>query len=786
MWLAFFWPMLCGSAVAGYRDSSYFYYPMFQWVDWQLQQGHFPLWMPNENTGFPLLADGTSSLLYPGKAIFLLRWMSFPARYGWYLALHVLLAAAGSYRLAKTLRANRWGATLAAISYAFGGSVLFQVCNVVYLVSAAWLPWALTAVWNMSRAGSPIKATLAASVCCSMMILGGDPQMVYHVGLIAAVSAIVAGASSHRRTLNPRWLEAPATKRLGNLLLLVAATSGLSAVQLLPTMEWARYSDRANNDVPMNIYHGDFASLVDLPDRPPVSDVYQFSQEPWSVLGLLFPNVFGLDAPVNTRWSAALPGAERIWTPSNYFGCFVFLLAISGFAFTSGKRQGQGRAARVWLTWIALWFCLASFGWYGINWLTTEIRWTVGSAEPGTFRQPVGGLYWLMVVLLPKYCLFRYPAKLMVVGCLALCVLAGVRLKPSGLRRLLGLSSITVVTGLIGVVMLFVPWTQRFLASCQTSTLFGPFQFDRCWDTLMLSMFSTIAVCGLFILALLICRRRPADYRRLLLGLVVLLMVELGCNNRWMLHPIDAEILTSAAEVQNEIENLRVSPSEGTFTVSVLQTDFDNQQFFTESSDDRVAEVASWRREMLFPKTHLLIDGLHLYGSFTSIWPTAFDQIDSQSIAADASMQNINGTARLKRTASSTSTSSASPATHHHYWQGQTLKLSFSPEATQGGLSEVQLPIFPMPGWTAEFSSGENHQQRRVRLVPDGPLHSLLRVPDDRAPESHDVSCIYSPASFFWGALISVTAWLILLLFGCTAAWGAKSKNVQRPTKNPR
>ena len=191
MWLVFFWPMLCGSAVAGYRDSTYLYYPMFWWIDGQMQQGEFPLWMPFENTGFPLLADGTSSLLYPGKAIFWLRWMSFPARYGWYLALHVLLAAGGSYSLARTLGANRWGATLAAISYAFGGSVLFQVCNVIYLISAAWLPWALRAVWKMNQSRAIAGTTIWASICCSMMILGGDPQMVYHVGLIAAVTAMI-------------------------------------------------------------------------------------------------------------------------------------------------------------------------------------------------------------------------------------------------------------------------------------------------------------------------------------------------------------------------------------------------------------------------------------------------------------------------------------------------------------------------------------------------------------------------------------------------------------------
>ena len=43
-------------------------------------------------------------------------------------------------------------AGLCAVSYAFGGNVLFQYCNVVFLVGAAWLPAALLASdWMLLR-----------------------------------------------------------------------------------------------------------------------------------------------------------------------------------------------------------------------------------------------------------------------------------------------------------------------------------------------------------------------------------------------------------------------------------------------------------------------------------------------------------------------------------------------------------------------------------------------------------------------------------------------------------
>lgn len=765
MWLAIFWPMLTGSAIAGYRDSTYLYYPLFQWIDWQMQQGEFPLWMPYENSGFPLLADGTSSLLYPGKGIFWLRFLSFPARYGWYLALHVLLAAGGSFWMAKTLGANRWGATLAAIAYAFGGSVLFQVCNVIYLISAAWLPWALCCVWKMVITQATAASAIGAGVCCSIMILGGDPQMVYHVGLIAAATTIVCITKNFRRA------PMETVRKAGRLFLMVVVTSVLSAVQLLPTMEWAQYSDRANSDIPVNIFDGDVGAQVSLPDRPPVSDIYQFSQEPWSVLGLLFPNIFGQDAPVNTRWSAALPGADRIWVPSSYFGCLVLLLAMSGISFytrSPKKRKGQGGAARVWLTWIAVWFGVASFGWYGVSWLMTECGWEVRSSAPGTFNQPVGGLYWLMVTVLPKYCLFRYPAKLMVVCCLGLCVLAGLQLRPRGVTRLIGLCWISVIIGIHGVVVLFLPQTFALLRGCETATQFGPFQFEPCLKTIVFALLGTLGFCGgvisIYVLVSGKYLPRKSGYGWIFAALIGLTIFDVGINNRWLLHPIDASVMTAITPTQAALENLRVRQGRAGLGVSVLETDFTNPRFFKEVSSNRVAELATWRRALLFPKTHLLIPRLQVWGSFTSIWPTAFDQINRAEVnsSVDAIMDNVKGEAEL---VVSNRNLNNFQRQVQYTWQNQTLKVSFDSAGGGTAATELRIPILPMPGWQARFQPNVNSREVLVREIsPAGPLNSVVSIPESLHGQSFEVHCVYRPASFFWGRLISCCGWLTVCL----------------------
>ena len=76
-----------------------------------------------------------------------------------------------------------------------------------------------------------------------------------------------------------------------------------------------------------------------------------------------------------------------------------------------------------WLSWLVLIFALGSLGWYGLGWLVRETYASIlhGNSSKLSVGAPVGGVYWLMVTLLPTYVYFRYPSKLMVVAVGALC-----------------------------------------------------------------------------------------------------------------------------------------------------------------------------------------------------------------------------------------------------------------------------------------------------------------------------------------------------------------------------
>ena len=85
--------------------------------------------------------------------------------YAWaarlYVLAHVFLSFAGMWALLRNWQITSAGAAIGSLAYAFGAPVLFQYCNVIYLVGAAWVPWGLRAADRLVRLGSPPRLCLS-------------------------------------------------------------------------------------------------------------------------------------------------------------------------------------------------------------------------------------------------------------------------------------------------------------------------------------------------------------------------------------------------------------------------------------------------------------------------------------------------------------------------------------------------------------------------------------------------------------------------------------------------
>lgn len=638
-----------------YRDATQYYYPIFKLVRDEWSAGRWALWNPYENGGSPLLANPTASVLYPVRVV-LFQWLplSYGVAFKWYVLLHVLGAAGSMYALARHWRASECGAGLASVAYSFGSIVLFQYCNVVYLVSAAWVPLAWLAADKSLRAAS-WSWTIGLGAILAVQVFGGDPEAAYLcgvfaalyvavldppfsiglLGLLAALSAVrgagekatlFAGlAAAFAVRLSPVGTvdTSPARRgRIARLAIAAAIAGGLGAVQLLPAAELNRLSLRAS------------------PDGSP--NPYSFQVPLWRLPELIWPGVSGRQLPVHSRWievpasrtadwleqrtgqwldqharwSRLFPNLDlavrralfddRPWQPSLYCGVVPVLLGVAGW------RIRRAVHATRWLSLVALVTLLGSFG-------------------------RSCGVYWLLMEALPGFDAFRYPAKLLTYTAAAMSLLAAfsfdrwTREADGGIMRRLGAAAI--VSGvLLALVVVARPtllaWWQSSPLSRQAE-LFGPLQCDRAWRHLCGAFAQTSAV---LVVVILIARLGRSSRFASCAPAAVLAVVaiDLGLANRWLIlcdaqQELDAEPalarlirehdrtantgLSAVAIAPAQPRKEAAGPLKSIPTASSYDAVFRvhrtalhiPSRWTTTSSPQRHREVFRWRRDTLQP-----------------------------------------------------------------------------------------------------------------------------------------------------------------------------------------
>ena len=618
-----------------FRDAAHFYYPLFQFIQSEWSVGRVPLCSPYENLGMPLAANPAASVFYPGKLIFFL-----PIDYGWayksYILAHVVLAAAGAYWLARGWKAGARAAGVCAISYAFSGSVLMQYTNVIFLVGAAWLPFGVLTAERMLHRRSPRWAVLLGTVL-ALMTLGGDPQMAYNLGLLAAFYAVwlwwdrrrvrrAVGGPEGRQTW---WNTRPA-------LLALAATIGvgLSAVQVLPSLELASRSERSGNG-----WNERLSCSSDQSDGH-TEHVYHFSVGPWRLAEYVWPNVAGRQFPVHRRWLEIIPAEGRIWTPSLYMGLLPLLLAANAM------RLRRGRTRVKWISWTVVLAVIASFGWYGLGWLVHEVRMGCGAApEDWLIAAPVGGVYWLMTLVLPGYGWFRYPAKLLVVAALGLSVLAArgwdrTLTRPSTrLRRgLLWLGGVSLLAA--AVVLAVQPCWHGWLAGVEPDPLFGPLDTHGAATDLVMSLLQTAVICALG--WWLLCRASDGA-RWVAPAMVLLVAVDLAAANGWMIAcaPADSwqgesKLAVAIRRDSSHRQGTKDATASGPIRVWRHPIWFP-AEWKTQGSVDRLAEAVCWDRDSLWPKYNLAF-GIRVTEVHDTIMPREYEALLAEPNGAYSSL----------------------------------------------------------------------------------------------------------------------------------------------------
>jgi len=786
----FFADALFHSGMFAFRDAAHFYYPLFKLAAEAWGSGRLPLWNPYENLGQPLAGDPTASVFYPGKLLF-----AMPIAYGWayklYVMTHVLLAAAGAFALARRLGAGVAAAGVSAISYAFCGNVLYQYCNVVFLVGAAWLPPAMASADRMLVERST-RCAVGFGTVLAMMVLGGDPQMAYNAGLLAILYAILLSRSPRSQALpgnapagGSASAEIPRTplvprQSLGTrdlaafagLLALAAVTAAtLSAVQVFPSLELARRCGRNAPELADR-----FLARIE-PDTHH-EHTYYFSVGPWRLAEYVWPNVGGRQFPVHRRWLDVIPAEGRIWTPSLYMGIVPMLLAIGAMRWRHGEPRDR------WLTWSALLFVLAALGHYGFGWLLQETH--LGAGLGG----PFGGLYWLMTLVLPGYAMFRYPAKLLVVAAFALSALAArgwdraFDESPRSVRRwMLGIGGLSAI--LASGAMAIRPCWAEWLAAVPADPLFGPFDAAGSWRDLLAGLAQTAVVCaaGWWLLG---DRRRQTRWTPA--ALLLLVGADLAVANRWMIVCAPASQWDEPSKVAQRLVEDRTG-GDGVPPRVYRRSIWLRPLWQETSSPSRIADSMAWDRDTLWPKYNLpahvavdKVDGTMMIEAYRRFLlagigpddvralPAGVDSLDVARFSEYAILpanEAFPGGRRIGVDVPD-ATLWRNPQCLPRVWiaqravgEGESCRIvDYAPECVEieariAQPATVVLSEQFFPGWTLEVATAE----QSPRSAPILRVSGVLRGATLPAGE-HRLTFRYRPASLYWGAILSAAGWI--------------------------
>jgi hypothetical protein len=677
LFLSCFASLFVGDRQLGFRDAGHFYYPLHQRIQQEWNAWRVPLWEQEENAGFPLLGNPTAAVFYPGKVVFAVLPYPWAARV--YAVGHSVLAFVAMLVLSRFWGTSWVGAGLAALGYTFGVPILFQYCNIIYLVGAAWLPFGIRAADRWIRLGRRL-GLIELAVVLTMEVLGGDLQAAYLLGLAAGGYAAGMAWSRARRNrpstgdtavgwgwsrLGPAmvalvvvwcaltlilaswfprlrephsnpptpplpwmpWMPAAVIAAwglaalvfiyhwrglgwrttLGAMWLGLASAallaSALAAVQLLPTIEFTQQTSRAAGSGP--------------------HEVYPFSLEPYRLVEMAWPNVFGVPYYRNSYWAESLRIAgvyPKMWVPSLYMGGLTLVLACSVLTLTKGP------AWRVWLSVIVIVSLLGSLGKYTSPIWMARVLLAASHAKPfdglaanlgpldevdslpirndGFLRDGDGGFYWFMATVLPGFRQFRFPAKLFGFTAVALAALTGLgwdELCAGRSRRVVVSLGIILLSSLaVGAAVIFARALilAAFKAHPGTGT-FGTFDAVRGYEAIVAALAHAIIVslAALFVTSLV--RRRPWTAGALALGLTT---ADLAVANPRYVLTVPQSLFDTKPEGLRIIEaEERAHPAPGPFRIHRMPL-WSPMGWSQAASEDRVNQLVSWERNTLQPK----------------------------------------------------------------------------------------------------------------------------------------------------------------------------------------
>lgn len=313
--LVYFFPAVLGKVTLAPGDGWTQIFGIRILMGQMIARGELPLWNPYIFAGMPLLASIQPGALYPPTWLFAV--LSPQTAMNLLVLTTYHLALAGTYLYLRRIGANRAGALIAAVSFAFGGYMVAHLGHTNRINAAAWLPWILLAIEQLHRRANWRWVTLGAAFI-ALQLFAGDPQMTLYSVMVAGAYGVFNLLFRIPQAGRFKFLFASAAMSICGAL--------LSMIQLLPERELLKYGERAGIDY-------EYFSQFSLPPR-------QF-------FGLLFPYFFGGAAlePYRVEYW----GTWNLTETCGYVGMAAWLLSLVAiFASRWNRKDDEDRLIWFW------------------------------------------------------------------------------------------------------------------------------------------------------------------------------------------------------------------------------------------------------------------------------------------------------------------------------------------------------------------------------------------------------------------------------------------------------
>ena len=302
-----------------------------------------PFWNPYSWAWSPLLADAQSGFWYPTNLLQIaIMWIFFPhAQHLPVLIpetmtlLHLPLAALGVFvLLRKEFKISGIAAFVAGLCWGFGVRMVAEQNHPMQILQLSLLPWETLL---LMRSWKSWRASIAFGILFGISFFAGQPQTFFFFAIFFLSFSM---AELVKRRGGPYWLQP-----LVNFAVAMAIAAGISAIQLLPTMELIGLSARQSlsyaNAAVSGIHLGEWINFV-IPKFFGEYPEFQFHRTPmvfddaayweatfyWGILA----EVLAIFAVVS-RWRVRKRSLETV---SRYLGFFVlFSLLALGYGMGS-------------------------------------------------------------------------------------------------------------------------------------------------------------------------------------------------------------------------------------------------------------------------------------------------------------------------------------------------------------------------------------------------------------------------------------------------------------------